>query len=87
VDVKRPPMSKLPLDVVSGGGVSCAPARLAEASKSAAAPIVSLLRIAILLTYRRNAWPDGAFDPWICWWQTTQDRPMSLLAPVELFSV
>ena len=74
--VKRPPMSIVPLDgVVSGCGFSCARAKVAEASRSAAVPIISLLRIAILLTYRRNALPDGALDPWTCWWHTTHERP------------
>ena len=34
-----------------------------------------LMRIFISSRYRRNALPDGAFDPWTCWWQITQDRP------------
>jgi hypothetical protein len=38
-------------------------------------PIINLLRMAILLTYRSNALPLGPFDPWTCWWQITQDRP------------
>src|SRR5512144_921261 len=49
--------------VVFGAVAGWAATRLAEASRSAAVAIVSLLRIAVLLTYRRNALPDGAFDP------------------------
>jgi hypothetical protein len=44
-------MSTTPLDggVVSCCGVLCANATVAEASKSAAVPIINLLRIAIIL--------------------------------------
>ncbi len=50
--------------VVCSCGFACANATVAEASKSAAVPIISLLRIAIiLLTYRSKALPDGAFEP------------------------
>jgi hypothetical protein len=84
--VKRPPTSTVTAAVVAGcGGFSCALPAEAEASRSAAVTIVDLLRIAIL-PYRRKNSPDGALDPWTCWWQTTQERPASLLAPVELFS-
>ena len=61
----------LPLEEV----LCCADAKVAEASRSAAVPIITLLRMAILLTYRKSALPLGPFDPWTCWWQTTQDRP------------
>ena len=50
-DVNRPPMSTDPFDggVVCCCGLPCADATVAEASKSAAVPIISLLRIAIIL--------------------------------------
>jgi hypothetical protein len=51
VDVNRPPTSTLPFDggVVSCCGVLWAHAKVAEASRSAAVPIISLLRIAVIL--------------------------------------
>ena len=47
-----------------GFGAVCAIA-MREASRSTPAPIISLLRMCSLLSYRRNALPDGAFEPWM----------------------
>src|SRR5262245_60583012 len=76
----RNPKSTRPVssDDDAASAACCAPA-VETASASAPTVINTMLRIA-LASYRRNAFPEGAFDPWICEWQTTQPRPKILLA-------
>jgi hypothetical protein len=33
------------------------------------------MRIFVSSPYRKNALPDGEFEPWMFWWHTVHDRP------------
>src|SRR5688500_13663729 len=85
VELSRTPKTTSAGQACGSTGAGAAGAAAGWAHAGVARPIVSTVSAASVgrrfmsPPYRVSVWPDGWLDPWIFWWQFTQDRPINRL--------